>query len=364
MYLETSYCRHVGTCGGCPWGTSAVVEQRRAKLGQVADLGPAVHFADTPALRLRDRADLTWWRDPAGDLRLGLYALDDRAIVDLAECPMMSTELERFFLEYRRRQPPIDRGSVRLRVGPDGARGVWLDFANVDVKTLFDERTYLAWLSELAFVEIGQRRKTLIWVDSAPKLTDPTPRPWFETYDEHGRGIPLYGPVGGFSQSGFAGNRALIDEVARAAVGAAVPKWLELFGGNGNFALALAARGLGVEVVEVDRLAVEGLRESLKHRPGLDVRVHQADAYLRTERLPPVAGRGVIVDPPRSGLKATLGWLERERPPAILYVSCYTDVFRADAAQLKKFGYTLESLVGIDQFAHSPHAEWVALFKV
>ena len=354
----------MGTCGGCPWGHRDPAEQRRDKIAEFQNIFADVRVADLPTLGLRDRVDLTWSRDADGTSRLGLYALNERVIVDLPGCPMMSPALEAFFLEFRRRAPPITRGSVRLRVAPDGARGVWLDFANVDVKTLFDEREYLRWLSDLAFVEIGQRRKALTWVDGQPKLTEPALRPWFETYDAAGAGLPLYGPVGGFSQTGFIGNRALIDAVADAAARAAVPKWLELFGGNGNFALALAARGHAVEVVEVDELAVRGLNRALELRPELDVTVHRLDAYLRHDRLPPAAGRGVLVDPPRAGLGATLAWIERERPPVLIYVSCNADTFRRDLGRLNEFNYKLESLTAVDQFAHTPHVEWVGVFKV
>lgn len=369
--MQTNDCALWGTCGGCPWGGRALDDQRRDKLSAVASLTPssgrAAHFAETPGLRLRDRADLIWQRSAApggGDkMRLGLYGLNQREVVDLDACPMMSPALEAFLKDYRRRAPPIARGSVRLRIAPDGRRGVWLDFANQDVKTLFEERTYLRWLSDLAYVEIGQRRKRLIWRDEQPKLIDPELHPWFETYGPGGRAIPLYGPVGGFSQSGFVGNRALIDAVAEAVARSGVTSWLELFGGNGNFALALAARGHALEVVEVDRLAIDGIERARRDHPDLEVTTRRLDAYLKLDGLPSPLGRGVLVDPPRAGLRETLPWLARERPAALVYVSCFTDVFLEDARRLIEVGYHLESLVGVDQFAQSPHAEWVALFK-
>src|SRR5207248_3100271 len=145
-----------------------------------------------------------------GEMRLGLYGMGSREVVDLQECPMMTEPLENWFKEFHKRAPPIKKGSVRLRVSPQGERGVWLDFANQDVKKLFDEKTYLQWLSENAFVEIGQRRKALVWRDGQPKLVDPVLKPWFETYDANLQAIPLYGPVGGFSQTGFAANRELV----------------------------------------------------------------------------------------------------------------------------------------------------------
>jgi 23S rRNA (uracil1939-C5)-methyltransferase len=352
-----SFCPLIGTCGGCAWGARELADQRQEKLSAVRTLDAAVEFVDMPSHGLRDRVDLVWEEGA-----LGLYALNERKIVDLPACPMMSPALEKFYLDYRGRRPPIRKGSVRLRVSPQGERGVWLDFANTDVKTLFEEKEYLQWLSGIAFVEIGQRRKALVWKDGAPKLTDPVLRPWFETYGPRGEAIPLFGPVGGFSQTGFTANRALVGEVARAAAASEVSSWLELFSGNGNFALALAARGLEVEALELDPLAVEGLERSRADHPEWRLRASRADVYLKSKSLPPLGGRGLLVDPPRAGLRQVLAELEREPASALIYVSCFTDVFVEDARRLKELGYVLKSLSGVDQFPHSSHAEWIALF--
>lgn len=350
----------MGVCGGCAWGERDLTEQRNEKISALNHLGiPEIRFADTPSLGLRDRVDLVWENGA-----LGLYHLERREIVDLSECPMLSPALAEFFLKYRERKPPIKKGSVRLRVAPDGKRGVWLDFANVDVKTLFDEREYLKWLSEIAFVEIGQKRKALTWRDGAPKLVDPILQPWFETYDADMRAIPLYGVVGGFSQAGFAANRALVKGVAEVVAQSKLTDWVELFCGNGNFALALAARGLCVEASELDPLAIEGLERSREAHPEWKLEARRIDAYLKTRTLPPLAGRGLLVDPPRAGMRQVLDWLaEGEKPQAIVYVSCFTEVFVAEADRLKALGYRLSALSGVDQFAHSPHAEWIGLFE-
>ncbi len=348
-------CEYLDRCGGCrPEGSSL-----QEKLDSVRSVFKDVRFSHAPESRVRDRADLVWEKRD-GRMHLGLYARDSRDVVDIENCPMMTTPLEMFLVAFRAKAPPISRGSVRLRVSPSGERGVWLDFANNDVKTLFEEKEYLKWLSSIAFVEIGQRRKALIWKDGQPKLTDPVLKPWFESYDADGKAIPLYGPVGGFSQTGFAANKALIQAVAEAVAQSKTRSWLELFCGNGNFTVALAARGYAIEAVEMDELAIEGLRLSNPAIP-----VHRADVYLKTKSLPALSGRGLLVDPPRAGLRETLKLLETgEKPPAIVYISCFTDVFIRDCEKLSELGYAVESLVGVDQFPQSPHAEWVALLRL
>ncbi len=340
-------CPHAGTCGGCPSAGLTLQKQNEAKLNEVRPQFPDAQFIYSPNDRVRDRADLVW-----EDGRLGLYRLDRREILDIQECVMMTPRLEEFFKLYRSRRPPIRKGSVRLRISPSGERGVWLDFANADVKTLFDEKEYLRWLSSIAFVEIGQRRKHLTWVDNQPKLKDPELKTWFETYGP--KPIPLYGPVGGFSQAGFEANRALVGAVLELARESGVTDWLELFCGNGNFTLALAAQGHTVEAVEMDELALEGLQKN----PSSNIKVTRADVYLKAKQLPPIGERGLLVDPPRAGLRETIALIQAQRPKAIVYVSCFTDTFLSDVDAL---GYKRTKLLGINQFPHSPHAEWVAL---
>ena len=345
-------CPHAGVCGGCPWAGRPLADQHEAKLGEVRPIYANASFAHAPQSRVRDKVDLVW-----EDGRLGLYRLGQREILDITSCVMMTPPLEEFFKEYRSRKPPIRKGSVRLRVSPTGERGVWLDFANQDVKALFDEKEYLRWLSTIAFVEIGQRRKALTWKDQAPKLIDPQLKPWFETYGPSGESLPLSGPVGGFSQTGFAANKALVQTVTQLAAQSGINDWVELFCGNGNFTRALAARGMRVEAVEMDPLALEALQKDLP----VSVTVSRADVYLKSKTLPAFENRGLLVDPPRAGLREVLGLLKENAPPAIVYVSCFTDVFLTDVEKLAALGYEVERLLGIDQFPHSPHAEWVAL---
>lgn len=360
-------CSQFGVCGGCPWGGRPLADQQMQKLAELQDIHPQVGFTYTPVDQVRDKADLVW-QNVDGKMRLGLYGLSNRDVIDLEACPMMTPALDSFYRKFREQAPPINKGSVRLRVSPDGDWGVWLDFANEDVKTLFEEKNYLRFLSEMAFVEIGQRRKALYWKDGQPKLIDPVLKPWFQTYDAKFDPIPLYGPVGGFSQTGFKANEALIQALHKAVNQVGIQAWVDLFSGNGNFTLAMASRGYAVEAVELDPLAVEGLQMSLdqcifdwKHK----VSIKKGDIYLKSEELPSFKGKGLIVDPPRAGLRQLLEVMQiGAMPEAIAYVSCHTESFIKDAERLKLMGFKLQSLQGVDQFPQSPHCEWVGLFTL
>jgi len=62
------------------------------------------------------------------------------------------------------------KGWVRLRVSPTGEKGIGLDFAHTDIQWLFEEKTILSRLLALAFVEVGQRRKKLIWSETESRF--------------------------------------------------------------------------------------------------------------------------------------------------------------------------------------------------
>jgi 23S rRNA (uracil1939-C5)-methyltransferase len=355
--VKTNLCLYQGRCAGCAWLGKAVSEQRREKAFALSGkhIPEKIQWVDCGNMGLRDRVDLTW-----EDGRLGLFELGDaRRIVDLENCPMLSSGLQSWLETYRMRTPPIQRGSIRLRVSPQGLRGVWLDFSNQDVKKLFEEKEYLLWLSSRAIVEIGQRRKRFVWIDGQPKLREPQLEPWFETPGPGGRKIPLYTTIAGFTQTGFRANEALVGEVVSQASKSNEKKWLELFAGSGNFSLALAAHGYEVTAIEMDERGIEGMhRSAVEER--LSVDILRSDLY-RAQNLP---GGAWLVDPPRSGLKNLLQVIEVSKPTTLIYVSCWSESFSQDAEKLSRLGYRLTHLSGVDQFVHSPHVEWVATFNI
>ncbi|MEK7358320.1 MAG: RNA methyltransferase, partial [Bdellovibrionota bacterium] len=294
-------------------------------------------------------------------------------LVDLQGCPQMSAALEAWFQDFRRFDFPISRGSIRLRVAPDGRRGVWLDFANEDIKALLDARDLLSSLAEAAIVEIGQRRKRLVERDGLLKLGDPVLEPWFETYlgpnsEADARPVPLYCTVGSFTQPGFEANRALVGHVMEIVRSRPVRRAAEFGSGIGNFTLPLADVCDHVDAYEVDTLALEGLARSLEERELTEkVRVHSGNFQGAKATAIDLSGLDLLlVDPPRSGLMQFLDPLEmtqaQSRPARFVYVSCFAESFSVDSLRLEGLGYALERISVVDQFPQSRHFEIVASF--
>lgn len=376
-------CQHAGTCGGCPsWATpydEQLAHKRRALADALAEAGlDGAHARDARVTSLgeaglRDRVDLALVREPDGTPRLGLWDLARSHVVDLEACPQLSPRLAAWHAELRRHLPPVARASLRLRVAPDGRRGLWVDLAHVDAKALFDEPTWLRDVGARAAIEMGQRRKPVI-LDPAPARPrlgkEPVLAPWFATWlGDDARETPLFGPIGGFSQPGLAPARAIVAAVRAALRDTGASDVLEIGCGNGQLTLPIAADGRRVVAVDTDAVALAGLAMGAE-RAGVSAHVDARSGSLAASGLAALAmgADALVVDPPRSGLGAfvpALGALPRpSRPRHLVYVSCYPEALARDAAALAAAGYDLAALEGVDQFPQTPHIEWIARFRV
>ena len=365
-------CTYSAICSGCDWLYKPASEQKHLKIthlretwsrvGVRASLPEAIGFRSTVNGASRDRVDLTLDESQG----LGLFNRFRTGLVDLQGCPQLSPRLESALQEFRRVSFPIRRGSVRLRVAPDGTKGAWLDFANIDVKALLDEQATLRVLLNAGWiVEIGQRRKRLVERGELLKLDDPVLFPWFETYVD-GRAVPLFATIGTFTQPGFKVNEALIEEVTRLAPRG--KRAAEFGAGIGNFTLPLTSRFEHVEVYEVDALALEALSRSLAATALTDKVAINAGNYQGDKALS-LNFDGIdllLVDPPRSGLMKFVDALASTvvKPTSVLYVSCFAESFATDSDRLLEMGYQLKSISIVDQFPQSRHYETVALLTL
>jgi 23S rRNA (uracil1939-C5)-methyltransferase len=337
-------CAVAGRCGGCPSILQSYEQQLANKRAQIASLFENVEIDVIAEDGLRDRTDLQF-----RDGKLGLFDLEGKEIVDIGPCPALSPRLREFVQTID--PPPIAKMSLRLRISPGGERGMWIDAANLDVKTLLDERSWLQ--RRDCIIEIGQRRKPLTKDFKLRK--DAELRPWFHTWLGDAP-QNLYLPIGGFTQPSLAANQVLVKRVVEMAEG---KRWLEVGAGCGNFSLPLAHRGHEVIAVEIDSLAREGLSQAAREAH-LHIELGASDMYDPANELPDVDG--LLADPPRSGLRRFIDVLAKNPPKEVLYVSCFTETLLADAEKLKSLGYRVIAARGVDQFPQTPHCEWIVRF--
>ncbi|MEZ0390921.1 MAG: hypothetical protein ACAH59_01805 [Pseudobdellovibrionaceae bacterium] len=354
-------CPHSDICSVCTWMELSTADQKERKLAALQEaletagisLPPSIRFHLPGPSGIRDRLDLTYEQG-----RYGFYRKDRKEIFSIEACPLMSKGLFSFFKEVQKVHLPIRRGSLRLRISPQGERGLWLDFANEDVRDLLASKKELQAFLDLGFVEIGQRRKKLT---AAMKLTDPEFHTWTRTWVQ-GKEIELFSCVGSFSQTGDLANQSLISELEAFLASTSCQNWVEFGSGSGNLTFPLAGENRSVKALEFDSLALNGLQQTLQRELRFRDRIEisQGD-YQRKAVFQFRSDEGVLVNPPRSGLQGFLNPLKElnavSLPKDFLYMSCYLESFVQDARQLKDLGYKLFQISIIDQFPHSPHFE-------
>jgi 23S rRNA (uracil1939-C5)-methyltransferase len=368
---EAIHCRYAGRCGGCPEILVSYSEQILRKkdflqtlLGRSLDI--PVHVVDE--FKLRDRCDLTLV-NKNGKSVLGLYSMDRSEIIDLNECPQMSDALWAAVEKLRQDLPPINLGSIRVRVSPHSKIGLWLDFPNQTIKELLDEKEWFKRILTWAYVEIGQKRKRLLFKDGKHQLLEDHFETWFETYlGSDLKPFSIYGKVGGFTQPGFRANKKLM-QVIGSMIDAKPKRVLELCSGSGNFSFYLGSLGHQVLAVEIDDTSIASMKCSLENFPSKsNIRVEKVNLHAKNPKVAElfVDKDLVLADPPRSGLGQSLDVLALvpKLPDTFIYISCYPESFLLDIEKLEKMGYRVKKVEAVDQFPQSKHVEIIGMLEL
>lgn len=387
-------CKYITQCSGCQIAQLEKTEQVDFKIQHFSDLWkknfgstPTIDFIRPAESHFRDRIDVTVYRDAIGnscdennieDQKIGFYKKDSRDILDIDECPLSSEGLTQAYSLLRKVNFPIQKGSLRLRVSPDSKKGLWIDFSNEDIKKLLDEKSTLQELTNIFdVIEIGQKRKKLSQVGEQFKLQEPEIHNWFETYDKDLNPVPLQMNVGSFSQTGFKTNKVLIEKLLEVlnstqrhlqlvSQNLEGRTWLELCSGSGNLTVPLISNFDKVIATELDENAVESLKATARNLNLSDrLQVERINIHKPSTRIEDLLSGidGVLADPPRSGLQGfieVISKLPQEKlPKNFVYVSCFAETLISDLAALTKIGYNSNKIIGVDQFPHSTHCEWI-----
>lgn len=296
-------------CGGCPWMFVSYEAQLSAKVGKLKAsldaLGSAhidvVAHPSPRQLGYRNRAQLK----TNGEV-LGYLGASSHEIVDVGACPIL-TEKNQAQLRQMRRALPNNAWRPKSR-----QKWVTLDIDDQRAEPLINKRQSFRQANDDQNVILSQ---------------------WLR------RMLRLPAPSGGL---------------------------VELFCGSGNLTAVLSECYPDHEItaVEGDELALEhlsflGLQNVTSHRSNL---FSAADIEALIAALPD--GNGVVLDPPRDGLK------EREAlaplfstSPWVVYISCNLATWRRDARFLQDLGLTLTQVEGLDMFPQTPHLEVLSVFE-
>ncbi|HTK38369.1 MAG TPA: methyltransferase, partial [Pyrinomonadaceae bacterium] len=163
------------------------------------------------------------------------------------------------------------------------------------------------------------------------------------------------------AQSFFQGNRFLIDELIKRAVGGAAGEdALDLYSGVGLFTLPLARKFKTVTGVEDNMQAVEFAERNAEAAGLENIKfVRRSVRDLLNERLPENIDF-LLLDPPRAGAENdTIRNILRIGAPHISYVSCEPSILARDLRKFLDGGYRIGSITALDLFPQTHHVETV-----
>ncbi len=369
-------CPLFGVCGGCNWQHLPYSEQLLAKeeifagflcrSGQVSGerILPIVPSPDPFAYRSRIQLKV---HAAFGTPQIGFYRSGSHYVVDISQgCAIAHPVINRLI------------GGLRavLASFPDKGRVPQVDLAISDEGEIEVVVHYIGGRLEEAaghfrrnsptlgaagvFLQTG-RKCTLqrIAGDHPSHLSYKVPSPPMTALPD----MRLSFSSGGFSQVNFRQNLALIDTVYTWAGLTGSEKVLDIYCGNGNFALPLAASAAQVVGVEEYGPSLAAAREncasngignaSFIHGDAREIISQMACAHERFDL--------VLLDPPREGAAEVARSLADLKARAIIYVSCDPATLARDIGIFHKSGYEVVKSRPVDMFPQTHHIESVTL---
>jgi 23S rRNA (uracil1939-C5)-methyltransferase len=140
---------------------------------------------------------------------------------------------------------------------------------------------------------------------------------------------------------------------------------LDLYCGNGNFSIPLAAEVASVVGIEGNADSVLAAKHNCALNNVANARYFCDDAASGVERLS-AEGHNfdtVLLDPPRSGADDAVAGIAALQPGKIIYVSCDPSTLARDCGLLSSLGYHVVTSVPVDMFPQTFHIESVTLLS-
>ncbi|WP_156255342.1 class I SAM-dependent RNA methyltransferase [Sandarakinorhabdus oryzae] len=351
-------CAHYPACGGCQMQHMDEAAYRDFVIDRLSRVMPGGLPADVRPIALspprsRRRASLKALKR-GGKLVLGFHSEGTHALVDIADCPVLSPDLMALLAPLRVLL------KARLKDGQGAGIALTQSDAGVDVLLANVSAEGLAAIEALTdFAAAHDLARLSVegpgGIDTLVERRQPV-------LAMGGVDVPL--PVAPFLQATREGEAALVAAVLEAVGDAAKGsgRVADLFCGLGTFALPLSAKA---QVLAVDAAgpAVMALGVAAR-QAGRRVEVQHRDLFRRPlEGKELTAWQAVVFDPPRAGAEAQAKALAAGPVPVLVAVSCNPNSFGRDAKILVEGGYRITTLWPVAQFRWSSHVELVARFE-
>ena len=395
---ERVVCEHADRCGGCPIIALPYAEQLAMKRGRVVQSASRystlelvytepVAAAD-PIVEYRTRAKLI----VCSGGKLGLYAKGGgHQVVDIPRCRVLSPALTEIAEKLRTRivadeaiggpLAPFDPGAGGALRAVD-LRELHHDTGSRVLVTLVVHRSRVISQEELteAARALAASAPSILGVAVNFHEGDTPQILGTETVVVHGAASAEdrvgrschQATYGSFVQAhrGQAErvHAVLVDVLGidRArADGGPKPRVLDLYGGSGTIALALAQAGADVHLVESFAPAAGHAAEAARSQ-NLSIRAEAADVASALRRLAEqhASFDGAVVNPPRRGMSPLARELvARLDVSALAYVSCDPDTLARDLDHLTRLGFTVATLRPLDMIPLTDEVETIAVLR-
>jgi 23S rRNA (uracil1939-C5)-methyltransferase len=341
-------CEVVERCGGCPWLLFAASEEQQRKVTLARDLITNLGVTNV-ALDFVTSGERTGYRNRIRlriDEQGGIGYFNTGKSLD---CAVLRPALTAFVNRLR------DWAAVNLLQ--------LANFAHVEARTCDEDGHWGLFLTYRADApeDISVTAQLARDLGSVLVATDRDTCMPQQRFAHHEGGF-LFVPLNGFVQVNPAINRQLVEHVVHGALTHRWSTFVDLYGGAGNFALALVRAGLSGVLIERNPACIQAASHSIRAQGLLGLQLQTADAITACRSLMAggTAHDAVIVDPPRAGVQEGLDVVLALAKSAIVYCSCNPATLERDLRVLLSAGWTLQRLVGFDMFPGTRHLEAVA----
>ncbi len=304
-------CPFFDMCGGCKYDFTApdYHAKKSTTLPKITDIQEPIW--GVPGTRRR--ADFV-----AAPNHFGFYKPESRDIVDIKNCPNILPEINAIVPNLA----GLPWGCVASVLVTQCKNGI---VVNVTSDVPYFDQDF-----RLAVNKLPPQIIRFTWNTSVIRAYH-TPQIEFDD-------VAVDFPDGAFLQPTSQTEKTLRDLVVDTVAGA--KHVVDLFCGIGNFTFATGATGFDIMGTGVNR--------DLFKKPLTTAQLNQYDA--------------IIMDPPRAGAMAQSNQIAKSKVPTVVYISCNPGTWTRDKNILVRGGYTLKTVIPVDQFVGTAHWEVFSVF--
>lgn len=328
-------CPHWTLCGGCDLGmmkdTARVEHLTKAVTERLRYAGSPAIVTGGSHLHYRARVKLT-----IEDGKIGFREARTHHIVEIDQCQIARQEVNEGIRQVKQAASKGLNGIESIEVRTDGERVVFAARGRPDA-------TARANLKQLKDISLNGKR---LYGDTSLEIV--------------ANGVPLTASKDTFYQVNLEVNELLVQHVLSLVQRIEPERVLDLYSGIGNFTIPIAKSGVPVTAVELSAAAIASAQKTADN---LNLTVNFVQSNI--DRFDPstVAFDLCVLDPPRTGAGDALKRLVRNRPRAIIYVSCDINSAVGDIRSINQAKYRVTDVKTFDMFPQTHHIETVILLE-